>query len=47
MRPLSDKAILEGLGMSLIGKTTTIEIPVAADGSFFLPHDENAFQDDA
>lgn len=47
MRPLSDKAILEGLGMSLIGKTTSIEIPVAADGSFSLPHDESALQDDA
>ena len=38
---------IEGLTLAIVGGTTTIPVPLAADGGFILPRDEAAEDEDA
>lgn len=47
MRPKNQASPLDKFQLAIVGDNTNISIPVAADGSFTLPRDPKAADDDA
>lgn len=47
LRPNTEGEAMDGLTLAIVGATTTIPVPLAADGGFVLPRNEVAEDEDA
>ncbi|WP_317204657.1 hypothetical protein [Janthinobacterium sp.] len=47
LRPAGGQASIEGATLRIVGGATTIPVPIGADGTFTLPRDQNAADENA